>query len=216
MQVEKFLELVKQMRSKSEKRKFEQSVEMTLMIRGIDTKKPEGRISGEAMLPHQPGRPAKVALFADGELARVGRDSGVDTVLSRDDIGRLGDEKRELRKLAEEHDFILAQADMMVAIGKSLGKVLGPRDKMPRPIPPTANLKPLVERMRKTVRFRARDQQAISVRIGTEGMSDEQLAENARSVFEAVKQKVEEKKGEIKKVTLKTTMGKPVKMGVEE
>jgi large subunit ribosomal protein L1 len=216
METEKFAELVKKMRESSKKRNFEQAVELSVIIRGVDTKKPEGRISGEVFLPHVPGRPARVALFAEGELARVGREAGADSVISRDEIAKMGADRKLVKKFADDHDFTLAQADLMVLIGKSLGQVLGPRDKMPRPVPPTANIRGMIERLRKTVKFRAKDQQAVSVKIGVEGMDDQQLAENARAAFEAIKQKVEEKKGEVVKLIMKTTMGKPVKMVVEE
>lgn len=216
MEAEKFVELVRKMRENSKGRNFEQSVELVVLFRGVDTKKPEGRISGEVVLPHVPKRPARVALFAEGELARQGREAGADSVVSREEIERMGANKKAAKKFAEEHDFTIAQADLMVPIGKSLGQVLGPRDKMPRPVPPTANIKGMIERLRKTVRFRARDQMAIGVRIGGEGMTDEQLAENAAAAFEAIRHKVEEKKGEVVKVILKTTMGKPVQMEVKE
>jgi large subunit ribosomal protein L1 len=216
METEKFAELVKKMRESSKKRNFEQAVELSVIIRGVDTKKPEGRISGEVFLPHVPGRPARVALFAEGELARAGREAGADSVISRDEIAKMGADRKLVKKFADDHDFTLAQADLMVLIGKSLGQVLGPRDKMPRPVPPTANIRGMIERLRKTVKFRAKDQQAVSVKIGVEGMDDQQLAENARAAFEAIKQKVEEKKGEVVKLIMKTTMGKPVKMVVEE
>jgi len=216
METEKFAELVKKMRESSKKRNFEQAVELSVIIRGVDTKKPEGRISGEVFLPHVPGRPARVALFAEGELARAGREAGADSVISRDEIAKMGADRKLVKKFADDHDFTLAQADLMVLIGKSLGQVLGPRDKMPRPVPPTANIRGMIERLRKTVKFRAKDQQAVSVKIGVEGMDDQQLTENARAAFEAIKQKVEEKKGEVVKLIMKTTMGKPVKMVVEE
>ena len=216
METEKFAELVKKMRESSKKRNFEQAVELSVIIRGVDTKKPEGRISGEVFLPHVPGRPARVALFAEGELARAGREAGADSVISRDEIAKMGADRKLVKKFADDHDFTLAQADLMVLIGKSLGQVLGPRDKMPRPVPPTANIRGMIERLRKTVKFRAKDQQAVSVKIGVEGMDDQQLTENARAAFEAIKQKVDEKKGEVVKLIMKTTMGKPVKMVVEE
>jgi len=216
MQAEKFVELIKKTRENSRKRNFEQSVELVAIIRRVDTKKPEGRISGEVFLPHVPGKPAKVALFAEGELARTGKEAGADFVISREQIAELGANNKMLKKFAEEHDFAIAQADMMVMIGKSLGRVLGPRNKMPKPVPPTANVKGLIERLRKTVKFRAKDQQAISLKIGVESMSDEQLAENAKAAFEAIKQKVEEKRGEVVRLVLKTAMGKPVKVEVEE
>jgi ribosomal protein L1 len=68
--------------------------------------------------------------------------------------------------------------------------------------------------MKKTVRLATKDQAVLQVRIGLEGMSDEQLAENARVVLDAVERKLGEGAGSIREVQIKTTMGKPVKLEV--
>ena len=60
----------------------------------------------------------------------------VDTVISPEQIDELSENKREARKLAGKFDFFVAETGLMANIGKSLGVVLGPRGKMPRPIPP--------------------------------------------------------------------------------
>jgi large subunit ribosomal protein L1 len=133
-------------------------------------------------------------------------------VLGREDIEALGKNRKRAKRIVEEHHFFIAQADFMPLIGKSLGPVLGPRGKMPKPVPPTANLKPLVERCRRTVRVRAREQPTIHVPIGVENMADEQLAENISAVLDAVEGKLEKGKRQIKSVQIKTTMGKPVKI----
>lgn len=209
---ENILKAIKQMREAGQKRKFEQSVDLVVVLEGIDLKKPEGRITEDVLLPHQMREPKKILVFADGELARRARDAGADLVLSRDDVEALGREKKKAKKLAAEYDFFIAQADFMVLIGKTLGAVLGPRGRMPKPIPSTADPRAIIERMKRTVRVATKDQAALHAKIGTEGMSDEQLAENARAVLDAIEHKVGESAGGISKVQIKTTMGKPVKL----
>jgi large subunit ribosomal protein L1 len=211
---ENILKAIKQMREAGKKRKFEQSVDLVVVLEGIDPKKPEGRITEDVLLPHQFGKPKKILVFADGELARRARDAGADLVLSRDDVEALGREKKKAKKLGDEYDFLIAQADFMVLIGKMLGGVLGPRGKMPKPIPSTADPKPIIDRMKKTVRLVTKDQAVLQIKIGLESMSDEQLAENARTVLDAVERKLGEGAGSIREVQIKTTMGKPVKLEV--
>lgn len=213
---ENMLNAIKQMREASPKRKFEQSVDLLITLEGIDPKKPEGRITEDVVLPHQTGGPRKILVFADSELARRARDAGADLVLGREDVEALGREKKRAKKLAAEHDFFIAQADIMVLIGKTLGSVLGPRGRMPKPIPSTADPKSIIERMKRTVRVTTKDQAVLHAKIGVENMSDEQLAANVRAVLDAVERKIGEGSGSIGKTQIKTTMGKPVSLGASK
>jgi large subunit ribosomal protein L1 len=70
----------------------------------------------------------------------------------------------------------------------------------------------VIERLKRTVRVATRDQKALHVRIGRESMSDEQIAENARAVLDAVEHRIGESAGVVGAVQIKTTMGKPVKL----
>lgn len=213
---ENILNAIKQMREASPKHKFEQSVDLLITLEGIDPKKPEGRITEDVVLPHQTGGPRKILVFADRELARRARDAGADLVLGREDVEAMGREKKRAKKLAAEHDFFIAQADIMVLIGKTLGSVLGPRGKMPKPIPSTADPAPMIERMKRTVRVATKDQAVLHAKIGVENMSDEQLAANARAVLDAVERKIGEGSGSIGAIRIKTTMGKPVSLGASK
>ena len=211
---ENLLEAFKRMRENSKKRNFVQSVELMIGLKDIDLKKPENRISEDVILPHGTGKKRKVAIFAEGELARRARDAGVDLLLERKDIGELQKDRRRAKQVADEYHSFIAQADFMPLIGKQLGPVLGPRGKIPKPVPPTADPRPIVERCRKTVRIRVREQPTLHVPIGTENMTDEQLAENALAVLDALERKLEKGTHQIGSVHIKTTMGKAVEIGV--
>jgi len=84
---------------------------------------------------------------------------------------------------------------------------------MPKPVPPTVNQKPLIERLKKTLKVRTRDQPTLRAHIGVENMRDEELAENARAVLDAVEHRLEGL-SKVRSIHLKTTMGKPVKVEV--
>ena len=58
-------------------------------------------------LPHGRGKPARVAVFAQGEMAVISKKI-VDTVISPDEIDELAENKREARKLANRFDFFVA------------------------------------------------------------------------------------------------------------
>ena len=216
IQIENLLSAIKQARETGGKRGFTQTFELSLNLKDIDLKKPESRISEEIVLPRGIGRPRKVAVFAEGELARKAKEAGADIVLGREEIESMQGDKKKAKKIADEYHYFLAQADLMPSVGKFLGAVLGPRGKMPRPIPPTADPAPLIERGRKVTRIRLRDQPTINLPIGVESLSDQELAENAKIVIDTVERKLEKGFNQIASVYVKTTMGKPVKVEVQK
>ncbi|MFQ6105851.1 MAG: 50S ribosomal protein L1, partial [Candidatus Hydrothermarchaeaceae archaeon] len=111
-------------------------------------------------------------------------------------------------------DFFVAQADLMQVIGKTLGTVIGPRGKMPKPVPVNANIKPLIEKLKKTVRVRSKERPLLQIPVGTEDMDEKQLAENINAIIQFLERKLERGTSSVKSIYLKTTMGPRAKMGV--
>lgn len=209
---EKLLEAIGKVKA-AQKRKFSQSIDLTISLKDLDLSKPENRISEEVSLPHGVGEPPKIGVFAEGELARKAREAGADLVLGREELGALQVERKRAKKLADKCHAFLAQADLMPLIGKQLGPVLGPRGRMPKPVPPTADPRPLIERYRRTAFLRAREQPVLHVRVGREDMSDEQIADNVQAVLGVLERKLERGLHHVGSIVLKTTMGKPVRVG---
>uniref|UniRef100_A0A7C3WK60 Large ribosomal subunit protein uL1 n=1 Tax=Thermofilum pendens TaxID=2269 RepID=A0A7C3WK60_THEPE len=191
------------------KRRFTQSVEMIVVLQGVDMKKPENRINVTVALPRPPpSKPAKVVVIATGDLALKAREAGADLVLDRESLEKIASDKRGARKLAKKYDFFLAQPDLMVVVGRVLGKYLGPRGKMPQPVPPNAPIALLIERLKGSVRLRSKDQPQIACVIGTEDQPIEHLLENAQAVLEEILKKFPPHN--IRRIYFKLTMGEPV------
>src|SRR6266705_2203136 len=76
-------------RSKTPKRKFTQSIELSVKLREIDLKKPEGRINENLELPTAADKDSKVAVIAGGDLAVRARNAGADIVIGREDSSEL-------------------------------------------------------------------------------------------------------------------------------
>lgn len=193
------------------KRRFTQSVEMIIALKDVDVKKPENRINTIVTLPHPPEKKlAKVVVVASGDLALKARDAGADLVIDKDDLQKLASDKKAAKKLAKRYDFFLAQTDLMVQVGRILGKYLGSRGKMPQPIPPNVPVAPLIERMKRSVRVRIKDNPVIMVRVGTEDQPIEHIVANARAVLDEVLKKFAPHN--IYRIYFKLTMGRPVKV----
>ncbi|MEM3054245.1 MAG: 50S ribosomal protein L1 [Candidatus Bathyarchaeia archaeon] len=207
------LAAVKEAKEKSEKRNFTQSVELILNLQDIDMKSPEGRLQENIELPHPPPEKAnKICVIATGELALKAKKANADLVVDRAELEGLAGKKKELRKIADEYDFFVAEAPLMPLVGKILGATLGPRGKMPVPVPPTADIGNLLEKYRKTVVIRMRNQPIIQCRVGTESMKEEEITENIQAVLRVLEGKLKRGMKNIKLVCIKTTMGAPVKI----
>ena len=198
---------------KSDKeRKFVETVEVAINLRDVDLQNPQKRINAEVALPHGRGRPARVAVFAQGEMAVISKKI-VDTVLGPEQIDELSENKREARKLADKFDFFVAETGLMATIGKSLGVVLGPRGKMPRPIPPQADIERIIKSLTNLVPVRSKDRPTFHVPFGNVSMSQEQLAENLETILKRVESNLDRGTVNIASIWVKTTMGKAVRLG---
>ena len=193
-------------------RKFVETVEVSINLRDVDLQNPQKRISAEVALPHGRAKPARVAVFAQGETAVISKKI-VDTVISPEQIDELAEDKREARKLANRFDFFIAETGLMASIGKSLGVVLGPRGKMPRPIPPQADVARIINSLTNLVPVRSRDRPTFHVPFGNVSMSKEQLADNLETILKRVESNLDRGTDNIASIWVKTSMGKAVRLG---
>ncbi len=209
---EKLASAIEEAIKKAKERKFVETVDMAVNLKNVDMKRPENRIDAVVMLPHGLGKPRKVGVFARGETALKARDAGADIVISPEEIDELSKDKRRAKKLANSIDFFIAEATLMPEIGRKLGPILGPRGKIPQPIPPLSDPKPFIERLRKSVKIRTRDKPTFHAPIGLRIMDPTQLAENALEVLKVLENKYENPTQVVKSIYVKTTMGPSVRV----
>ncbi len=199
-------------RSKTEKKKFTQAIELSVKLRELDLKKPEARINENLELPTAANKDSKIAVIAGGDLAIRAKNAGADIVIGREDVDKLGRDKKQARKIAQGYDFFVAEAPLMPQVGKSLGQILGPRGKMPTPIPPTAPIDDIIKRQRRNVRLKMKDQPVIQCKVGTEDMTDDVLVQNIQTVISRLEAKLEKGPKNIKAISIKASMGPLVKI----
>jgi LSU ribosomal protein L1P len=106
-------------------RRFKQSVDLIVVLRGIDLSKPENRINLLVELPHPP-KPNKIAAFAHGAFEVQAKNAGVDAVITKDQVEALSGNKRAIRKLAKQYDFFIAPPDLMPLLGRVVGPIFWP------------------------------------------------------------------------------------------
>lgn len=204
------LNAVKSAKEKSEKRNFNQSIELIINLKDIDMKSSEGKLQEIIELPYSLEKQNKICIIASGELALKARKANADLVIERAELEGFAGKKRELRRIANEYDFFIAEAPLMPLVGKILGSVLGPRGKMPIPVPPTADIVSLINKHRKTIIVRMRSQPILQCRVGSEKMKEEEITENVQVVLRVIEGKLKRGMKNIKLAYIKTAMGKPV------
>ncbi len=206
------LDAVKEAKEKSGQKKFNQTVDLILDIKEIDMKAPEGKITEVVELPHVSAKPNKICVIASGELALKAKRANADNVIERADLDALAGKKKDLRKIASDYDVFISEASLMPTVGRTLGPVLGPRGKMPVPVPPNADVDALIAKHRKTIVVRMRNQPIIQTIIGTQNQSDEELVDNIQTVLRVLEGKLKRGLKNIDIAFIKTSMGTPIKI----
>ncbi len=155
--------------------KFDQSVEIAIRL-GIDPKQADQNVRGSVSLPHNIGKPVRVAVFAQGERAEAARAAGAD-VVGAEDLAE------KVKGGFMDFDVCLASSDMMKVVGP-LGRVLGPKGLMPTP--KTGTLVDMNTDMGKSVKefkagkveFRADAAGIVHALVGKLSLPEEKLKDN--------------------------------------
>ena len=209
----KIVDLVQKALDESKKldRKFKQNIDLVINLKNVDLEDAKNRIDEEIILPHGRGKESKIAIFASGELALKAKGK-VDLIIKPEELEDLAKDKKKFKKITDEHDFFIAEAPLMPTIGKTLGVVLGPRGKMPRPVPPHIDITGIVKNLRQTIRLRSKANKTFHAIAGKEEMGKEQIAENIDAIIKRLESKLERGRMNIGSIHVKTTMGPSVRI----
>ena len=191
---------------KAPERAFVESIGFAFTIKDVDLKNPNNRIKEEIRLPSGRGKEIKVAMFASGEAAEKAKAGGID-VFAPEQIEEMGTNKGMGKKVANRYDFFLSEVPHMGLVGRWLGVILGPRGKMPRPVPPVLDPAVVATGLRSTVVVKSGDKMTFHASFGTVKQSHDELLANAMEVYNRVTSKLERGIGNIRSLFIKTSMG---------
>lgn len=208
MELQEQLKLALTELRKNESKKFKQTVDLIVNLQKFEVKKTPLNIF--VRIPHK-SKDKKIAAFFESESEFI------DTI-TEIDFKKYSD-KKKLKNLVKKYDFFIAQAKLMPKVATVFGRVLGPAGKMPSPqmgIVLNADEKAineLKEKINTSLRIRAKEP-SIKVAVGKEDMKDEEIIENALSIYNELLKALPRDKENIKNIELKFTMTKPIKMKV--
>ena len=192
-------------------RNFRETVDLAINLRDLDLNDPSNRVDESVVLPSGTGQETSIVVFASGETALRAEDVA-DEVLGSDELEDLGDDVDAAKDLADETDFFVAEAAMMQDIGRYLGRVLGPRGKMPTPLQPDDDVVETVDRMQNTVQLRSGDRRTFHTRVGAVDMSADEIGDNIDVIVRRLEADLEKGPLNIDRLFVKTTMGPSVEV----
>ncbi len=205
------VEVVTEALQKGGERKFSETVEISVNLKDLDLTVPKNRIEEEIPLPNGRGKAVKVAVFGSPELLQ--KVKGVaDLTVSPAELDEFAKDKKATKRTVSSIDFFLAEAPLMPTIGKRLGVVLGPRGKMPRPVPPGSDPTNLVNALKRSIRVRSKGNRTFHAPVGTRSMPPEKIAQNVDAVLSRIVGKLERGRTNIESVYVKTSMGPAVRL----
>jgi large subunit ribosomal protein L1 len=188
--------------------KFDEAVEVHFNL-GLNVRHADQQLRGTLMLPHGTGTDVRIAAFAEGEKAREAEEAGADVVGSADLAA-------QIEEGFDDFDVAIATPDMMGTVGK-LGRILGPRGKMPNPKTGTVTFdigKAVREAKAGKLEYRTDRGANVHLVIGRKSFDERTLLENyATVVEEIVRAKPAAAKGRyIRSITLTSSMGPGVRV----
>ena len=188
--------------------KFDETVELHFHL-GLNVRHADQQLRGTLMLPHGTGKEMRIAVFAEGEKAREAEDAGADVVGS-------ADLATQIEGGFDEFDVAIATPDMMGTVGK-LGRILGPRGKMPNPKTGTVTFdvgKAVREAKAGKLEYRTDRGANVHLVIGRKSFEERALLENYAAVLdEIIRAKPSAAKGRyLRSITLASTQGPGVKV----
>ena len=190
---------------KNEKRKFNQSIDLLINLKGIDMKRDQLNIV--VNIPNKI-KDKKVGAFLNAKSKTIDTITEIEFSKYKD--------KKPLKNLVKGYDYFMASASLMPKVAAAFGKVLGPAGKMPTPQlgmitqETDAEIKKTIDKISTSIKIRMKEPN-FKLCVGKEDMADDKIIENIKAIYDAIENALPKKKENIKNIMLKMTMTKPIK-----
>src|SRR5438105_14629225 len=161
--------------------KFDETVEVHMRL-GVDPKHADQMVRGTVVMPNGLGKSKKVLVIAGADRQKEAEEAGADIVGGEEIVTRIQSEGWT------DFDAVIATPDMMRSVGK-LGKVLGPRGRMPNPKTGTVTTdvaKAIKEIKAGKVEFRVDKTGIIHAPVGKMSFATDSLIGNAHALVDSI------------------------------
>ncbi len=191
---------------KDKERKFDQTIDLIVNLKKFDAKKETVNLI--VNVPHKI-KDKKIAGFLETKNSKV-------ETITLAEFKKYSD-KKLLKKLVKKYDFFIAQASLMPKVATTFGRVLGPAGKMPSPQlgimmkVDDESIEGLKKKVNSSIKIKTKEA-SIKLAVGKQSMKDEEILENINIIYEALLKALPKNKENIKNISIKFTMTKPIKI----
>jgi large subunit ribosomal protein L10Ae len=204
------LEAVQEMRAASKVRKFVETVELQIALKDYDPSK-DKRFVGSVRLPNCPRPTLKICLIADAKHQEEAKKTGVDIdITDLDTLKKFNKDKKLIKKWAKKYTLLLASDTVLKKVPVVVGPILNKIQRFPTVVSHVEPLAQKVADVRSSVKFQLKKVTCMATAVGRIDMSDEELKQNIMMSLNFLASLLKKGWHNLKKVVIKTTMGKPI------
>ncbi|MFH1770110.1 MAG: hypothetical protein ABH828_00985 [archaeon] len=213
MDKKSIIQALDKLKKDSKKRNFSQSVDLIVTLKDLNLKNVNDQVDFFITLHHSVNKKTKVCALVGTELADECKKVCDETITQFDAYK----EKAKSKSLAKKFDFFIAQASLMAQVASVFGRTFGPRGRMPNPkigavVAAKPQIKPLYDKLQKTVHISAKKEPVVHVMVGKEDQKVEEIIDNILYVYDQLIHHLPKEKNNINNIFLKFTMSKSIKI----
>lgn len=198
------------MQTLSKPRKFPQTVELQVCLRNYNAKK-EKKLAADIDLPNQVKRSLKIICIVND----ADRDQCLKNNIEHIDVDffkKFNNDIKQIKKWARSYDIILVSSALNRNLNKLVGKPLTSVQRLPVIIPEGGNIKTKIEQLHSTARFKIKGVTWINTAVAQETQTPDQIRSNILKSLNFLASLLPKGWQNIRKIGIKTTMGKYVKL----
>lgn len=194
------------------KRKFTETIELQVGLKDYDPQK-DKRFAGSVRLPHIPRPGLKICLIGDAKHLDIVKAQNIQVdVMDFDGLKTFNKDKKLVKKWAKKYALLLASDTLVKKIPTVLGPILNRIGMFPQVVTHNEDLRAKVDDCRASIKFQLKKVTCMSVAIGNETMTEEQIRQNILMGVNFLASLLKKGWHNLKTVHVKTTMGKPFKL----
>jgi len=196
--------------SKDKKRNFTETIELQIGLKNYDPQK-DKRFSGSVKLPHIPRPKMKVCMLGDAQHVEEAEKIGLD-YMDVEALKKLNKNKKLVKKLAKKYHAFLASEAVIKQIPRLLGPGLNKAGKFPTLVTHQESIESKVNETKAMVKFQLKKVLCMGVAVGNGAMEEKQIFQNVQMSVNFLVSLLKKNWQNVRSLSLKTTMGKPVRV----
>lgn len=205
------LEGVQEMLKDRKDRKFRETVELQISLKDYDPQK-DKRFVGTVRLPVVPRPELKICIIADAAHEDEVKKQNIDIdVVSLDFLKKFNKDKKVTKKWAKKYQLLLASDSVLKKV-PVFAPILNRIGRFPTQVSHKESLAAKVTDMRASVKFQLKKVTCMNCAVGNIEMTEDDIKGNIMMALNFLASLLKKGWHNIKTVTIKTTMGKPVKL----